>query len=343
MGSRAGDNKTDLSVVVITRNEEAHIEGCLGAILSAVKEVGGAEVVVVDSASTDRTVEIALSLGVRAVSLKPEWELSPSAGRYVGFHHTGGELIMFVDADTRIDRDWFPRAIAAFERPDVAAVTGWLDDVDEQGKVLPYVGRRSPEVCEIRRLRGIGLYRRAAMRQAGTFNPYLVTEEEAELALRLRSRGWKLLQLPQQMGCHMRGAEMQAEVIRAWRLGRIRSIGRTLLYAVCAGNGLRFCLERLLPTILFTLALLALLIIGKGLTLAGVQGGWGIAAGLAGAWMLAVAVRKRSLSGPLAYVFRHLLLCFGVIAGLVTTRIKWPENYPLDVVQELLLVHHAAR
>jgi glycosyltransferase involved in cell wall biosynthesis len=319
--------------VVITRNEEARIGRCLSALQLATAEIGGAEIVVADSASTDRTVELALSHGARVVVLRPEWELSPSAGRYVGFHCTSGELIMFVDADTVIDRHWFPAAISAFTQRDVAAVTGWLDDVDEQDRPLPYVGSRSNHIRLIEHLRGIGMYRRAALARAGTFNPFLVTEEEAELALRLRSQGWKLLQLPHQMGRHERGAQLQAEIMRAWRLGRFKGMGKTLRYALRAGNGLGFCFNRLLPTIAFVTGLISLLALGTGLELHAVAHGWKIAAGLLLFWMMAVAIRKRSLTGALAYIVRNTLTSYGLIAGFLSTTIKAPEQYPLDVIE----------
>src|SRR5215510_6336916 len=78
-----------LTVIVIGRNEEAYITDCLRSALAAAAQAGGAEVVYVDSASTDRTMGLARALGVRVISLRPEWELSPSAGRHVGFHHIG--------------------------------------------------------------------------------------------------------------------------------------------------------------------------------------------------------------------------------------------------------------
>lgn len=49
---------TEISVIVLTRNEELHIERCIKSILTFAKEV-----FIVDSFSVDRTVEIAESLG----------------------------------------------------------------------------------------------------------------------------------------------------------------------------------------------------------------------------------------------------------------------------------------
>ena len=51
--------KLPLSLVVITKNEEANIERCLKSVPFA------SDMVVVDSFSTDRTVELAQALGAR--------------------------------------------------------------------------------------------------------------------------------------------------------------------------------------------------------------------------------------------------------------------------------------
>src|SRR6185503_13514593 len=52
----------DLSVIVITRNEEANIAECLASVGFA------GEIVVVDSASTDSTAHIAQQAGAKVVS-----------------------------------------------------------------------------------------------------------------------------------------------------------------------------------------------------------------------------------------------------------------------------------
>ena len=320
-----------LTVIVIGRNEEAYITDCLRSALTAAARAGGAEVVYVDSASTDRTVEFARALGVQVMSLRPEWELSPSAGRYVGFHHTSGELVMFVDGDTVIEPDWLRNAIPWLDRLDVAGVAGFFEDMDDQGRPLPYVGKRCETVCEMGELRGSGLYRRKAMEQVGTFNPYLVTDEEAELGLRLRRGGWKMLHLPYPMGCHHRGAPRLKMMLRAFRLGRIGGIGVTWRYACREGLGFQFCFSHLRLTMMFALACLLL---SPGLFL--FLSGYSHAAKLF-LWPLllgnvAIAIKKRSLLGPLDYIVTHGLALFGLITGSLNARIKDPRDYPLDVI-----------
>jgi glycosyltransferase involved in cell wall biosynthesis len=320
-----------LSVVVIGRNEEAHIAQCLRSVIDAANRAGGAEIVLVDSASTDGTVAIARSCGIRVISLNPTREMSASAGRFVGFHKTGGELIMFVDGDTVIDRDWFRLAIPYFEQPEIAGIMGYLNDFDAKGQILPYVGHRSSEVRTCHWLRGIGMYRRAAMDAAGTFNPYLVIEEEAELAMRLRKGGWRLLSVPDEMGNHLHGAAASDSVFSESHRRRFVWIGRTLRYSLSAGTGMRFIFERNLPTIAFVVAIVCF---GSAATfslmghrlVAGVTVA-GLALGLA-----AIGIKKASFLGPLLYVGQHCLILGGMLRVL-TSQVKDPRDYPLDVIE----------
>ena len=52
--------KQDISVIILTYNEEQHIERCIKSLLPFAKEI-----FLVDSFSTDKTVEIAQNLGAK--------------------------------------------------------------------------------------------------------------------------------------------------------------------------------------------------------------------------------------------------------------------------------------
>ena len=62
---RANGARLPITVIILTLNEQIHIERCLSRIMPLVERV-----VVVDSFSTDRTVEIARSMGVEVLQHK---------------------------------------------------------------------------------------------------------------------------------------------------------------------------------------------------------------------------------------------------------------------------------
>ena len=81
-----------ISLCMIVKDEEAMIARCLQAARDAVEEI-----IVVDTGSTDRTVEIAESLGARV--LHHEWDGDFSAARNVSFEAATGDWVMYLDAD----------------------------------------------------------------------------------------------------------------------------------------------------------------------------------------------------------------------------------------------------
>lgn len=84
-----------LSVCLITKNEERFLAGCL----ESVRPVAG-EVVLVDTGSVDRTVEIAREQGCRV--LHRTWDDDFSAARNAGIDVARGRWILCLDADERV-------------------------------------------------------------------------------------------------------------------------------------------------------------------------------------------------------------------------------------------------
>lgn len=80
---------------MIVRNEERFIEECLLSIKEVVDEV-----VIVDTGSTDRTMEIALQYGAKVYDFP--WTGDFAAARNRALEHSGGEWILYIDADERL-------------------------------------------------------------------------------------------------------------------------------------------------------------------------------------------------------------------------------------------------
>jgi glycosyltransferase involved in cell wall biosynthesis len=90
-----------LSVVIITHNEEANIGRTLASVQPLVAD-GKGEIIVVDSGSTDRTVEIAKSYGAKV--FVEEWK-GYAAQKNSAIDKASGDWILSLDADEEIDDD----------------------------------------------------------------------------------------------------------------------------------------------------------------------------------------------------------------------------------------------
>ena len=88
-----------LSVVIITHNEEANIARTLESVKPMVSD-GKGEVIVVDSGSTDRTVEIAKSYGAKV--FVEEWK-GYAAQKNSAIDKATGDWILSLDADEEVE------------------------------------------------------------------------------------------------------------------------------------------------------------------------------------------------------------------------------------------------
>ncbi|UCC43454.1 MAG: tetratricopeptide repeat protein [Candidatus Zixiibacteriota bacterium] len=96
--------KTTVSACMIVKNEEDMLEECLLSIRDWVDEI-----VLVDTGSTDRTIEIAESYGARIFHQK--WEGDFSKARNYSLEHASSDWIFIIDADERVVAEDVPQII----------------------------------------------------------------------------------------------------------------------------------------------------------------------------------------------------------------------------------------
>lgn len=189
-----------VSVIIKALNEESGIVATIESALRAVSKVGG-EVVLADSCSTDRTIELAMRFPVRIVQLANPSERCCGVGPQLGYQHSGGEFIYIIDGDMQLLDGFLEEALDILaQRPYVAGVGGRVVELNTES--LEYVSREQRASVHRRsgsvdRLDGGGLYRRSAIEAAGYFSDRnLHSYEEYDLGVRLRALGWKLWRVP---------------------------------------------------------------------------------------------------------------------------------------------------
>lgn len=85
-----------LSVTVVAKNEEAVIGECLESVKWA------NEIIVVDTGSTDKTIEIAKKAGAKVFQYPQKEEIDYSSWRNYALRQAQGEWVLYLDADERV-------------------------------------------------------------------------------------------------------------------------------------------------------------------------------------------------------------------------------------------------
>jgi Glycosyl transferase family 2 len=164
--------------------------------------------------------------------------LTPGAARMAGFAESGGEWVLFVDADVEMEPSWVANAIALAERarserPSLGGLWGRIEEwMTSEGR--EWLGRRDLyDVGDGEHrsdyLATLAFYRREALERAGGYDPRLNSEEDFELGMRLAAQGVELRTLPPLAARHWSGPRPSfGELGRRWRAGLCFGQGQVL-------------------------------------------------------------------------------------------------------------------
>jgi glycosyltransferase involved in cell wall biosynthesis len=327
----------ELSIIVIGRNEAVRIAMCLRSLLVALEDYGDYEIIYVDSASEDETVEIARQFPIRILQLRHDWKLTPSAGRFVGYRHSTGTYLLFVDGDTVVHKRWIKESLAFLEqRPDIGGVAGVMHQAyqNRDGRCVAvkknHFGQTPDRPVQIATtLGGIALYRREAMEKVGTFNPFLSTGEECEVALRIQRAGYQLARIYAPMCItYSMPRESVAEIMRRSR-SHLYDYGTTLRYCLANGNGLKFSIAQM--SFIFTF-LMALAACAGVLTFAVWTGALWLLVVAAIAMLLYFAFKRRHPKYLGISLLKRTMMTYRTMRSFFSTRILPVDTYPTDIV-----------
>jgi glycosyltransferase involved in cell wall biosynthesis len=330
---------SELSVVLISKDQEWNIARLIESVLSETASIPATEIVLVDSASRDRTTEIAARYPVSVLKLRADQRLSAAAGRYVGYQHTTGDLVLFLDGDMELCAGWLTQALAVMRNtPDAAVVCGQVIDLPKSAQApatrIPECSEPDTAVLEVRQGGGASLYRRTVLEQVGTFNPYLYSDEEPSLCLRIRHAGYRVLRLQRPIVFHYTDPAENLATFQAKRRGNIwLGYGQNIRYFLGTPLLVPYLKERgwaIAPAVVLGIGFLAAVC----WVLTG-QWGW-LASWGAAVMMLTVGItiRKRSLKRALLILLRRLLILDGTVRGFFLKPSE-PSGYPgrYDVIR----------
>jgi hypothetical protein len=308
-----------LAAIVAARDEAPRIAGTLEALGRELQPFPGCRRAVVDAASRDDTAARAREAGWPVLALDPEAATTASAAREAGRRALWGgkgvparerpKYLLFVDGDVQVDPGFVAAALELLEGDGRLAGVGGGLRFDEGRGVPPAEPARVVRPVEL--LAALAVYRAQALEQVGGFVPWLESEEDADLGLRLRHAGFELARI-RPGGVHRSGPRGGLrETFRRYHAGLYFGQGRVLKLRW----GAPLFEETLWRQRLYLGVIAAWLAAGLGSAYSPLAGP-ALAAALLAAWA-DVARRRRSLRGGAVSVVTWHVMAFGLLAGLV--------------------------
>jgi glycosyltransferase involved in cell wall biosynthesis len=341
-GACTVDEQTELpmvSVAIKALNEEAKIGRCIESALAALREIPNpSEVILADSISTDRTVEIARSYPITIVQFRRVEDRGCGAAVQLGYQHSRGDFVMLLDGDMALLPGFLPRALAKLAaEPRLAGVAGLVEDtsiVNEFDRNRVSKGAWNTPLRPAKWLNGGGLYRRAAIAEAGGYaaDRSLKAWEEAELGMRLTACGWSLERIDYPSTLHTGHAASAWHLLRSmWRSRRAMSNGVLLKQAVGKPWMLKafaLLIHPIMVILLWTGAVAAL----AGSTLSS-RWGWTMGySAVVASCVVVVAVHKRGLKPALTSIGNWHYSAAALLLGL-----REATTLPTEAIESIVL------
>ncbi len=195
----------DIDCVIIGINTEKTIEVCIRHLLDSRYTRGAIRLYYVDGGSTDHSIDKARAFtGVNVIALHPKHP-TPGLGRNAGWRAGTSPLVQFLDSDAMVDPCWLDRAAdALMENKKIGAVRGNRYERHPRASVFNWIGdlewNGAPGICDA--FGGDVMIRRPILEETHGYDEELVAGEDPELSLRIRKKGWQILQLDLPMCGH---------------------------------------------------------------------------------------------------------------------------------------------
>jgi glycosyltransferase involved in cell wall biosynthesis len=191
-------------VVAIGRNEGERLKRCLESASIA------AQVIYVDSGSTDGSLQWAKQAGIDAVELDVGVPFTAARARNVGFQRLRAlapdlKFVQFIDGDCELNREWPDAALSFLGSHDhVCAVLGRRRERYPERSVYNLMCDLEWDIPlgEVKACGGDVMMRVDTLDAIGGYRDDLIAGEEPELCVRLRAAGWKIWRLDHEMTLH---------------------------------------------------------------------------------------------------------------------------------------------
>ena len=201
-----------VTIIVTTLNSELTMDECLKAICELNYPKDSLEIIVVDGGSTDATVKIAEKYPIKVVSAPLN---APAAYNYA-LKIVDSEIIGFIDADAKVEKEWLNKLVGYLDDPQVVGVSGGIETWNKDnvwGRSIGYdlenrYARLKKSVVRIATMNL--LMKKSVIEEVGGFDEHLPSQYDTDLGFRITSKGYKLLFEPDAKCYHFNRSTVKA-------------------------------------------------------------------------------------------------------------------------------------
>ncbi len=126
------------SIIIASYNEAINLKKCLDSIFKLELTVHDLEIIVIDNNSTDNTASM-IKEYPQVVYLKEEKQGAAFA-RNTGIRYASGDILVFLDADTTVHKNWLHNLLSPFDNASIGAVGGGIFPFKENNIISQYLG-----------------------------------------------------------------------------------------------------------------------------------------------------------------------------------------------------------
>lgn len=248
-----------ISVIIPTLEAGSSIGQLLSMLLS--QDQPPSEIIVIDSSSTDNTVDTAIRLGARTIVI-PRQAFNHGKTRNTAAMEAQGDILVFMTQDAvPADKNLLGKLTAPLQIPDIAATYG--RHIPKPDASPPEVFARHfnyPDKGLVKGMDDVGKYgiktflfsnvcssiKKELFLKAGMFPDRVRANEDMLISAKLIVKGYRIAYVPEAMVIHSHNYSLLKQFMRYFTIGSSLKNNKWILeHARAEGEGMRFLRHQL--------------------------------------------------------------------------------------------------
>ena len=240
-----------ISIVIIGKNEANNLPTLYKSLESIQIKY---ELIYVDSASRDDSVNISIKYCDKMIELEDSEYLCASAGRNVGTNYVNHDWVVYLDGDMELHSEFIyflnNKEFLNYDN-DIAGFVGYYnyiynDGTNDENRLL------QPKNKIVDHFGGAVMLKKDIVLDAGNWNPSVVANEEIDLYIRIQSLGYSVFGIDKKFVNHIAKKESNIKTLISLFIPQNRrfyGFGQVLVSQYEAKTLLKFISKRIYPFI----------------------------------------------------------------------------------------------